>query len=85
MSKKYLFLSLLCSTSLYAKSIEDVINRSTTYLQGGLARAVGIFCIILAGYLCLARQQFPKEYFMMILVGMGMIFGGSSLYSALIG
>lgn len=61
-----------------AQSIESIINRTITYLQGGLARTVGIFCIIIAGYLCLARQKFPKEYFVMILVGMGIIFGGSS-------
>ena len=68
-----------------AQSIESIINRTITYLQGGLARTVGVFCIIIAGYLCLARQKFPKEYFVMILVGMGIIFGGSSLYSTLIG
>lgn len=68
-----------------AQSIESIINRTIAYLQGGLARTVGVFCIIIAGYLCLARQKFPKEYFVMILVGMGIIFGGSSLYSTLIG
>ena len=68
-----------------AQSIESIINRTINYLQGGLARSVGIVCIITAGYLCLARQKFPKEYFVMILVGMGVIFGGSSLYSTLIG
>ncbi|HAT8638811.1 TPA: hypothetical protein JBA00_09210 [Legionella pneumophila] len=69
----------------HAQSIESIINRTINYLQGGLARTVGVFCIIIAGYLCLARQKFPKEYFVMILVGMGIIFGGSSLYSTLIG
>ncbi len=68
-----------------AQSIESIINRTITYLQGGLARTVGVFCIIIAGYLCLALQKFPKEYFVMILVGMGIIFGGSSLYSTIIG
>ncbi|MFO9661699.1 TrbC/VirB2 family protein [Legionella pneumophila serogroup 1] len=76
--------ALLPSLS-YAQSIESIINRTINYLQGGLARTVGVFCIIIAGYLCLARQKFPKEYFVMILVGMGIIFGGSSLYSTLIG
>ncbi len=76
---------LLAPSLSHAQSIESIINRSTTYLQGGLARTVGIFCIIISGYLCLARQKFPKEYFIMILVGMGIIFGGSSLYSTLIG
>ncbi len=76
---------LLMPSLSHAQSIESIINRTTSYLQGGLARTVGIFCIIIAGYLCLARQKFPKEYFIMILVGMGIIFGGSSLYSTLIG
>jgi type IV secretion system protein VirB2 len=69
----------------HAQTIEGIINRTVTYLQGGLARTMGIFCIIIAGYLCLAMQKFPKEYFIMILVGMGIIFGGSSLYMTLIG
>jgi len=76
---------LLAPSLSHAQSIESIINRTTSYLQGGLARTVGIFCIIISGYLCLARQKFPKEYFIMILVGMGIIFGGSSLYSTLIG
>ena len=76
---------LLMPSLSHAQSLESIINRTTSYLQGGLARTVGIFCIIIAGYLCLARQKFPKEYFIMILVGMGIIFGGSSLYSTLIG
>ena len=68
-----------------AQSIESIINRSITYLQGGLARTVGVFCIIISGYLCLARHKFPKESFVMILIGMGIIYGGSALYSTLIG
>ncbi|MFO2608117.1 TrbC/VirB2 family protein [Legionella pneumophila serogroup 1] len=83
-----LYLIAVCAllpTLSYAQSIESIINRTINYLQGGLARAVGVFCIIIAGYLCLARQKFPKEYFVMILVGMGIIFGGSTLYSTLIG
>ncbi|HAT9038847.1 hypothetical protein DM455_10845 [Legionella pneumophila] len=83
-----LYLITVCTllpTFSHAQSIESIINRTINYLQGGLARTVGVFCIIIAGYLCLARQKFPKEYFVMILVGMGIIFGGSTLYSTLIG
>jgi len=79
-----LYFSLLPTLS-HAQTIDSIINRSITYLQGGLAHTVGIFSIVISGYLCLVRQKFPKEYFMMILVGMGIIFGGSSLYSTLIG
>ena len=68
-----------------AQDIQGVINNTVTYLRGGTARAAGILGIIIAGYLCLARQTFPKEYFMMLLVGMGLIFGSASLYNTLIG
>lgn len=68
-----------------AQSIENIINRTTHYLQGSLARSIGVMCIIIAGYLCLYRQKFPKEYFSMILVGLGIIFGGSTLYNTFIG
>ena len=86
LKKSILVFSGLCLPALsHAQSIESIMNRTITYLQGGLARTVGIFCIIISGYLCLALQKFPKEYFVMILVGMGIIFGGSSLYSVLIG
>ena len=81
----FILVSCLLPTLSHAQSIESIIGRTTMYLQGGLARTVGVFCIIIAGYLCLALQKFPKEYFIMILVGMGIIFGGSSLYSTLIG
>ncbi|GGI82625.1 TrbC/VirB2 family protein [Legionella impletisoli] len=84
--KARLLLLLLLSPSItHAQSIESIINRTINYLQGGLARTVGIFCIIISGYLCLVRQKFPKEYFVMILVGLGIIYGGASLYSTLIG
>ena len=83
--KHAIWCALLAPSLSHAQGIESIINRTINYLQGGLARTVGIFAIIIAGYLCLARQKFPKEYFVMILVGMGIIFGGSSLYSTLIG
>ena len=82
----YCLAALLMSPSLsHAQSIEDILGRTTSYLQGGVARAVGILAIVVVGYLCLVLQKFPKEYFMMILVGLGIIFGGSSLYSSLVG
>jgi type IV secretion system protein VirB2 len=77
---------LLSSPSVsFAQDLQGVINNTVTYLRGGTARAVGILCIIITGYLCLARQVFPKESFMMVLVGMGLIFGSASIYSTLIG
>ncbi|MGL6030069.1 MAG: TrbC/VirB2 family protein [Legionella sp.] len=79
--------SIVCSllpVTSHAQSIESIIDRTVAYLQGSLARAIGVLCIIIAGYLCLYRQKFPKEYFSMILVGLGIIFGGSTLYTTLI-
>lgn len=81
-----LIVGLLSSPSVSsAQDLEGVINNTVSYLRGGTARAVGILCIMITGYLCLARQVFPKESFMMVLVGMGLIFGSASLYSTLIG
>lgn len=82
----YLVIILSCLPSLAnAQGIESIIDRAVNYLQGGLARKVGIFCIIIAGYLCLYSQKLPKEYFVMILVGLGIIFGASSLYTQVVG
>lgn len=82
----YCLATLLMNPSLsHAQSIESILARTTSYLQGGVARGLGILAIVVAGYLCVVRQKFPKEYFMMILVGLGIIFGGSSLYNSLVG
>ena len=68
-------------TFSYALDIETIVNRTTSYLQGGLARSIGILTLVVCGYLCLHQNKFPKQYFMMILLGMGLIFGASALYS----
>src|SRR3990167_10263907 len=82
----YCLAALLMNPSLsHAQSIESILGRTTSYLQGGVARGLGILAIVAVGYLCVVRQKFPKEYFMMILVGLGIIFGGSSLYNSLVG
>ncbi|EEZ95955.1 TrbC/VirB2 family protein [Legionella longbeachae] len=80
------FLALaLAPTSTFAASIESILNNTVRFLQGPVAKAVGLVAIVGTGYLCIAQQKLPKERFVMILVGLGIIFGGSSLYSLLIG
>lgn len=69
----------------HATSIESILTKSTTFLQGSLARSAGVVAIICSGYVTLVMQKMPKEQFIMILLGLGIIFGGSSLYSTLIG
>ena len=82
-------LNLLLFTSLpaaaHAASIEEILNNAHTYLSGSVARSAGIIAIVVAGYLCIAQQRIPKQTFLMILVGFGLIFGADSLYSTLIG
>ena len=68
-----------------AQDLEGIINNAVVFLRGGTASAAGVLCIAITGYLCLVRQTFPKEYFMMVLVGMGLIFGSASIYNTLIG
>lgn len=76
---------LLAPSLSHAQTIESIISRTTTYLQGSLARSAGVISVVVIGYLCLVRHKFPKEQFIMVLVGLGIIFGGSSLYSSLVG
>ncbi|RUR10820.1 TrbC/VirB2 family protein [Legionella sp. km772] len=71
-----------CSSQ--AQSVEGILNRSAHYLQGGIAKAVGFLCIVIAGFMCF-RGKFPKEYFVMILIGLGIIFGAGSIYSYCVG
>lgn len=84
--KKTGVLFLIAAPSLsYAATIESILNKGVSFLQGPVARAAGILAIVGSGFLCLYKQQLPKDQFVMILVGLGIIFGGSSLYSSLIG
>jgi type IV secretion system protein VirB2 len=69
----------------HAASIEGILTRGVAYLQGGLAKALGIIAIVGSGYMCVVKQRLPKEQFAMILVGLGIIFGGGSLYTTLVG
>lgn len=75
----------LAPTPTFAASIESILNNTVRFLQGPVAKAVGLIAIVGTGYLCIAQQKLPKERFVMILVGLGVIFGGSSLYSLLVG
>lgn len=68
----------------HAASIEVILNNTVRYLQGGVAKSAGIAAIVISGYMTLVMQKLPKEQFAMILVGMGIIFGGTSLYATLI-
>lgn len=69
----------------HAADVETVINKAVSYLQGGVAKAVGFLAIVITGYLCLYTQTFPKKNFLMILVGLGLIFGASYYYGWLVG
>lgn len=66
-------------------SIETILNKAVVYLTGSVAKSAGLLAILGTGYLTLITQKMPKEQFMMILLGLGVIFGGSSLYSTFVG
>jgi len=69
----------------HAANVESVINKAVQYLQGGVAKAVGFLAIVITGYMCLVMQTFPKKNFLMILMGLGLIFGASYYYNWLVG
>lgn len=85
-SVNHLILVVLCTMpSLgHAATIESIVKATTRYLTGGVAKAIGLLAIIGTGYLTLFAQKFPKEYFMMVLLGLGIIFGASTLYNQLV-
>lgn len=69
----------------HATSIESILRKTASYLQGPVAKGAGLLAILGAGYFTLFTQKLPKEQFLMILLGLGIIFGGSSLYTSLVG
>lgn len=80
-----LWVLFLAPEPSFAATLESIINSGVRYLQGTLARAIGVAVIVTLGYLCLYRQKFPKEGFVMALLGLGLIFGASQLYSTVTG
>jgi type IV secretion system protein VirB2 len=76
-------MAIPCSS--YAITIETILTKTTNYLQGPVAKGVGLVAIVGSGYLCVVKQRLPKEQFAMVLLGLGIIFGGSSLYTTLVG
>lgn len=83
--KRYGSLSLLMVPGVghATASVVSVLNKGVSLLQGPLAKGVGVMAIVGSGYLCLARNKLPKDQFVVILVGLGIIFGGSSLFTTL--
>lgn len=84
-NKALVFLLVTLPSISQAATIESILNKGVHFLQGPMAKAAGLLAIVGSGFLCLYKQQLPKDQFVMILVGLGIIFGGSSLYSSLIG
>ncbi len=84
-SETMVALLILLPTATHAATIESILNKGVHFLQGPVAKAAGLLAIVGSGFLCLYKQQLPKDQFVMILVGLGIIFGGSSLYSTLVG
>ena len=69
----------------HAASIQSIVDKTIRYLNGSLARSVGVLVLIGAGYMCLFQHKFPKEILGYMLLGLGIIFGGAQLYDLLIG
>ncbi|KTC98223.1 TrbC/VirB2 family protein [Legionella erythra] len=74
---------VLAPTTSFATDLESVLDGGIRFFQGSIARLIGILVIIGCGYLCLEKQKFPKERFVIILVGLGIIFGGTTIYGQL--
>lgn len=80
-----LILLLTLPKASHATTIESILDKTHQYLSGSVARSFGLVVIVVSGYLCIAQQRLPKDTFVRILIGLGIIFGANSLYSTLIG
>ncbi len=84
-----LAISLLLPLDAFASSghitITSILDKLVGFLQGEVAKSIGLIAVVGSGYLCIFKQRFPKEQFLLTLVGLGVVFGSSSIYSALVG
>ena len=77
-------LSLLPNAS-HAADVTSILTHAQTWLQGSVAKGVGMLAVIGCGYMCIFQQRLPKSQFLMVLFGLGIVFGASSLYGTLVG
>lgn len=84
-----LAVSLLLPLDALASSghitITSILDKLVGFLQGDVAKSIGLIAVVGSGYLCIFKQRFPKEQFLLTLIGLGVVFGSSSIYSALVG
>ena len=75
-------LSILCAmpSLCHAATADGIINGATHFLTGSFARGIGGLAVIGMGYLTWGTNKFPKESFMMVVLGSVMIFGGAEIY-----
>ena len=68
----------------HAATIETVLNKAVHLIQGPIAKSIAILVISYIGYECLFTQRFPKSKLITSLLGIGIIFGASTIYSHLV-
>lgn len=66
-------------------TITSILDKLVGILQGEIAKSIGLIAVVGSGYLCIFKQRFPKEQFLLTLIGLGVVFGSSSIYSTLVG
>ncbi len=70
--------------SAMAADITSVLTKTVAFMQGDIAKSVGLIAIISSGYLCIVSQKLPLTRFGMIVGGLGLVFGASSIYTTLV-
>lgn len=74
-----LMATLFLPAMAHAADAVSIINKVVHYIQGPFVAAAGVLAIAVCGVLCF-KGVFPKMYFMMVLVGIGLILGASYYY-----
>ena len=76
----------LCCLPVVAEadtSLVTTLTSALTYLTGDVGKIVASLAIVGGGFACFGMGKLPKGYFVAILLGVGIIFGVSSIMTAL--
>lgn len=76
--------SFLMPNNVYALTVNRAVDNLTHYLTGDMAKAVGVLAIVISGYMCFSGRGLPKKDFGLIVLGLGIILGGSQIYTTLV-
>ena len=65
--------------------VAQMINNFLTYLTGDVGKALASVAIVGGGIACFGMGKLPKQYFIAILIGVVIVFGGHEILNQITG